>query len=95
MRFTAVVGIASGAVISGSGDWTYEYVPSKLALPSAAAESLRSGNGHGLCKDKAGNIYFTFDPQKTVTENTQVRCSRPEDRIRREKKGDLRWANFA
>jgi hypothetical protein len=72
MLFTNVVFLASGAVISGNGEWKYEYMPSKLALPGQAADSLRLGNGHGLCKDKEGNIYFTFDPAKTVSESSQV-----------------------
>lgn len=48
------------AVVSGTGAFRYEYVPSRLVLPPEA----RMRNGHGLCLDSAGNIYFTFEPEK-------------------------------
>ena len=47
------------------------YAPTKLALPESEADNLRFGNGHGLARDRDGNIYFTFDP-KQVTKTTQV-----------------------
>ncbi len=53
--------------ISGTGDFRYEYVPEKLVLP----ESVRMRNGHGLCRDMAGNIYFTFEPEQV---DVQTRC---------------------
>jgi hypothetical protein len=51
---------APGPVVSGSGRFRYEHVPDKLVLPAA----VRMRNGHGLCRDTAGNIYFTFEPEK-------------------------------
>src|SRR5512142_720237 len=50
----------SGPITSGSGEFRYEYVPEKLALPA----EVKMKNGHGLCLDTAGNIYFTFEPEK-------------------------------
>ncbi len=47
-------------VISGSGDFRFEYVPTKLQLPA----EVKMRNGHGLCLDTEGNIYFTFEPEK-------------------------------
>jgi hypothetical protein len=44
-------------VISGSGKFKYQYDPSKLVLPA----SVKLVNGHGLARDKAGNIYFTYE----------------------------------
>jgi TAT (twin-arginine translocation) pathway signal sequence len=60
-------GSPSGPIVSGSGDFRYEYVAEKLVLP----DSVKMKNGHGLCMDKAGNIYFTFEPQKVEAE---TRC---------------------
>jgi hypothetical protein len=57
----------SGPMVSGSGDFRYEYVPEKLVLPA----SVKMKNGHGLCRDTAGNIYFTFEPEKVEEE---TRC---------------------
>jgi len=51
---------------SGRGDFRYEYVPAKLALPP----EVKMRNGHGLCRDTQGNIYFTFEPEK-VEEQTR------------------------
>eukprot|EP00051_Salpingoeca_urceolata_P028490 m.487151 g.487151 ORF g.487151 m.487151 type:complete len:364 (+) comp24823_c0_seq1:118-1209(+) len=47
----------SGPVISGSGKFRYQYDPTKLVLP----ESVQLLNGHGLTRDQAGNIYFTYE----------------------------------
>jgi hypothetical protein len=47
-------------VVSGSGDFRYQYDPSKLVLPPEVVMK----NGHGLCLDTQGNIYFTFEPEK-------------------------------
>lgn len=44
----------------------YQYEPQLLALPA----SVQMLNGHGLAKDSAGNIYFTFQP---VSVETQTR----------------------
>jgi hypothetical protein len=53
-------------VISGTDKFRYEYVPQKLVLPP----EVKMKNGHGLCHDSAGNIYFTFEPE-TVEEKTR------------------------
>jgi len=57
----------SGPVTSGSGEFRYEYVPTKLVLPG----EVNMRHGHGLCRDAAGNIYFTFEPEKV---EPQTRC---------------------
>lgn len=44
-------------IIGGQGNFQYEYVPEKLALPS----SVHMKNGHGLARDHQGNIYFTYE----------------------------------
>jgi hypothetical protein len=56
-----------GPIVSGSGDFRYEYVPTKLVLPPEA----KMRNGHGLCLDHQGNIFFTFEPEKV---EPQTRC---------------------
>jgi hypothetical protein len=53
-------------VISGYGEFRYQYTPEKLVLP----DEVKMRNGHGLCRDTQGNIYFTFEPEK-VEENTR------------------------
>ncbi|HEY5911686.1 MAG TPA: hypothetical protein VJA21_13885 [Verrucomicrobiae bacterium] len=53
-------------IISGSGDFRYQYMPDKLALPP----EVRMKHGHGLCHDTEGNIYFTFESE-TVEEHTR------------------------
>jgi hypothetical protein len=54
-------------VTGGSGQFRYEYVPEKLVLPP----EVRMKNGHGLCRDAQGNIYFTFEPEQV---REQTRC---------------------
>ena len=44
-------------VISGQGKFRYQYTPTKLQLPP----SVQLVNGHGLARDAAGNIYFTYE----------------------------------
>lgn len=56
-------------VISGQGAWQYQFMPSLTNLPTS--EASNDENGHGVCKDTNGTIYFTFVP-KHVTETTQV-----------------------
>jgi hypothetical protein len=51
---------SSGPIVSGSGEFRYEYVPTRLVLPP----EVKMRHGHGLCLDDAGNIYFTFEPEK-------------------------------
>jgi len=51
---------SAGPIISGSGDFRYQYVPEKLALPA----EVKMRNGHGLCLDAQGQIYFTFEPER-------------------------------
>ncbi len=53
-------------VLSGYGEFRYQYVPEKLVLP----DEVKMRNGHGLCRDTQGNIYFTFEPEK-VEEQTR------------------------
>ncbi|MGD0537699.1 MAG: hypothetical protein ABSC03_08645 [Verrucomicrobiota bacterium] len=48
-----------GPIISGAGEFRYEYVPARLKLPP----EVKMKNGHGLCRDTAGNIFFTFEPE--------------------------------
>ena len=57
----------TGPIISGSGAFRYQYVPEKLILPS----EVKMRHGHGLCRDDAGHIYFTFEPEK-VEAGTRV-----------------------
>ena len=56
-------------LLSGQGDWEFEFQESLVNLP--ASESGNDQNGHGVCKDTDGTIFFTFVPKK-VTAATQV-----------------------
>ncbi len=56
-------------VCSGDGDFQFEYQQQLVNLPPS--ESGNDLNGHGVCKDKEGNIFFTFVPKK-VDNSTQV-----------------------
>jgi hypothetical protein len=49
-----------GRVQCGRGDFRFEFVPEKLKLPT----EVKMRHGHGLCLDKDGNIYFTFEPEQ-------------------------------
>ena len=53
-------------VVSGSGEFRFQFVPDKLVLPA----EVKMRNGHGLCLDTQGNIFFTFEPAE-VTERTR------------------------
>ncbi len=55
-----------GAVVSGSGEFRYQFDPDKLVLP----DEVKMKNGHGLCRDADGRIYFTFEPE-AVTDSTR------------------------
>lgn len=57
----------SGPVISGTGAFRYQYVPEKLILPDA----VKMRHGHGLCLDRQGNIFFTYEAESIDT-NTRV-----------------------
>src|SRR5690349_20201312 len=57
---------AGQTITSASGEFRYQYVPDKLQLPA----EVKMRNGHGLCHDTQGNIYFTFEPEK-VEEQTR------------------------
>ncbi len=57
-----------GPIVSGSGEFKYEYVPDKLVLPP----EVKMKNGHGLCLDTAGNIYFTFEPEKVENQTRSL-----------------------
>ncbi|MBI5396738.1 MAG: hypothetical protein HZA91_15700, partial [Verrucomicrobia bacterium] len=58
----------SGRIVSGSGDFRYEYAPEKLQLPA----EVRMKHGHGLCHDAAGNIYFVFEPEKVEADTKSL-----------------------
>lgn len=61
---------AASPIISGQGDWQYQYLPDRVVLPGAAVDN--DLNGHGLCRDDDdGSFYFTFVP-KAVNNDTQV-----------------------
>jgi hypothetical protein len=63
----AAAGPPEHPVISGTGDFRFEYMPDKLRLPP----EVKMKNGHGLCHDTQGNIYFTFEPERV---EEQTRC---------------------
>jgi hypothetical protein len=50
-------------VVSGSGKFRYEYVPARLVLPP----EVQMKNGHGLCRDTHGSIFFAYEPMKVET----------------------------
>lgn len=54
-------------ITSGVGEFRYQYEPEKLVLPP----EVKMKNGHGLCLDTQGNIFFTFEPDKV---EDQTRC---------------------
>jgi hypothetical protein len=54
----------TGAVISGSGEFRYQFEPDRLKLPP----EVRMKHGHGLCRDREGNIYFTFEPEEVESQ---------------------------
>jgi hypothetical protein len=56
-RATTTTTDTAPVVISGVGKFRYQYTPTKLVLPT----SVQLLNGHGLTRDKAGNIYFTYE----------------------------------
>ncbi len=58
----------SGPLVSGSGEFRYRYVPEKLVLPP----EVRMKNGHGLCRDTDGNIYFTFEPERVEADTRSL-----------------------
>ena len=47
-------------IASGKGEFRYEYAPEKLVLPG----SVKMRNGHGLCHDQHGYIYFTYEAEQ-------------------------------
>merc|ERR1711963_928721 len=61
--------VGCSAIISGQGDWQFQFMPGLVNLPQAEANN--DENGHGLEQDVDGSMYFTFVP-KHVTDNTQV-----------------------
>jgi len=58
------VSLATDATITtGQGDWIYEYQPQLLQVPPSPGSGGQNVlNGHGVARDAAGNIYFTFQP---------------------------------
>lgn len=65
---------ASETIIGGSGEFRYQYVPEKLKLPP----EVHMKNGHGLCHDDAGNIYFVFEPEKVEAETKSLVRFKPD-----------------
>lgn len=65
----ALSGVLGDPIISGTSPWQYQYMPERVQVPGFDANDV--GNGHGLCRDKEGNIYFTFQP-KSVDNDTQA-----------------------
>ena len=59
--------LSTNKIMSGSGDFRYEYAPERLVLPP----QVQMRHGHGLCHDTNGNIYFTFEPMKVEAD---TRC---------------------
>lgn len=51
-------------IVSGEGEFKYEYQPDKLKLP----EGLKIGHAHGVTRDPDGNIYMTYtsNPKSAV-----------------------------
>ena len=65
---------AGAPIIGGQGDFKYQFMPDKLALPDGA--EIR--DAHGLELDSANNIYLTcvaFACRKTPWLNLQLRFS--------------------
>ena len=60
---------ASSRIVSGTAPFRYEYQEDYLEIPEQVKNNLL--NGHGLTKDKDGNVYFTFQPMN-VASTTQV-----------------------
>jgi len=58
---------ATEPIVSGSGAFRYEYVPTRLVLPP----EVKMRHGHGLCCDPQGRIYFTYEAEG-VDANTRV-----------------------
>ena len=48
---------ASSRIVSGTAPFRYEYQEDYLEIPEQVKNNLL--NGHGLTKDKDGNVYFT------------------------------------
>jgi hypothetical protein len=46
---------------SGSGDWVYEFKEELVSLANTT-EFGNDLNGHGVCKDTDGTIFFTSGP---------------------------------
>ena len=65
--FNACIPTSASSIVSGTAPWKYQY--EKLQLPIGVEQNIQ--NGHGLTKDKEGNIYFTFQPIN-VSETTQA-----------------------
>lgn len=57
----------AGKIIGGTGAFRYEFVPDKLKLPA----EVKMRHGHGLCHDRKGHIYFTYEPE-SVEAGTRV-----------------------
>ena len=69
---SAALTAAKAPIRSGSGDWVFEYQPDLLQVPPSPASGGQNVlNGHGIARDAAGNLYFTFQPAN-VAEDTQV-----------------------
>jgi len=64
-------GLPTKPVVTGFGDFIYEYVPGLLKVPGQVGDDPNVLNGHGLDQDDAGNIYYTFQPA-SLNEDTRV-----------------------
>lgn len=67
---SAAAAASAPPVKSGSGKLRYQFDPTKLQLP-ASVDLL---HGHGLTKDKVGNIYFTYESQTAAKAKPDVRA---------------------
>jgi len=71
---TIVATASSGAIIGGWGDYTFEYIPNKLHIPSPA----NVDNIHGIAVDVDDNIIVTFQ-DKNASDLCMVRFTADDD----------------
>jgi len=63
IAFCMISSLNSQPIISGQGDFVFEYDPTTLQKSLfGLIDPSQLLNGHGLCKDQQGNLYFTFQP---------------------------------
>lgn len=61
---TAAVGPSEGPYTFGTAPLRFSYALDRMQLPPEQPGGLMA-NGHGICVDNAGRIYYTFDPALT------------------------------